>query len=600
MFRSISITKRICLYVFLTFGTLVLMAGLSFLMMDRIIDSGTDLAKKELLDAQRARIKDVTHASASGLARFTAGLPEEEQLRIIADYVEKSRFEDDKSGYFYVYKGTVCAAHPVQKQLIGKDLGTTADKNGVRYVAEFDRLVPQGGGFVDFIFPKPGAGDVFKLGYAEGIPGTPFWIGTGVYIDNVDRAEERLHTSMDALLQDTLRNFSLIFAALLLIGGAPVSYMLIVSITRPLNSITRLARSVADGNLDEVITPAGKDEISLLESALRDMVAALKKHILQAEEKSVAAEKSAKDAGVALEKANHATAEAQRKSEALLATAAKLEEVSSTMSSALSSLSSRIEQSDKHSSDAAHRLTEAATAMNEMNATVREVARNASETQRVSSETRQKAEDGEHVVENSLQCIQSVHQVSLELKDDMEKLNDHTRAIAHIMSVISDIADQTNLLALNAAIEAARAGEAGRGFAVVADEVRKLAEKTMASTQEVGSAVAAIQESAAKSSASVGKAVGQIEQATQLAVDSGNALKEIVSAAETTADEVRAIATASEEQSAASDEINQSITECNEMSGQIAAAMADAARSVADLAAQARNLTALVSDLKVA
>ena len=238
--------------------------------------------------------------------------------------------------------------------------------------------------------------------------------------------------------------------------------------------------------------------------------------------------------------------------------------------------------------------------MNEMNATVREVARNASETQRVSSETRQKAEDGEHVVENSLQCIQSVHQVSLELKDDMEKLNDHTRAIAHIMSVISDIADQTNLLALNAAIEAARAGEAGRGFAVVADEVRKLAEKTMASTQEVGSAVAAIQESAAKSSASVGKAVGQIEQATQLAVDSGNALKEIVSAAETTADEVRAIATASEEQSAASDEINQSITECNERSGQIAAAMADAARSVADLAAQARNLMELVSDLKVA
>ena len=436
MFRSITITKRICLYVFLTFGTLVLMAGLSFLMMDRIIDSGTDLAKKELLDAQRARIKDVTHASASGLARFTAGLPEEEQLRIIADYIEKSRFEDDKSGYFYVYKGTVCAAHPVQKQLIGKDLGTTADKNGVRYVAEFDRLVPQGGGFVDFIFPKPGAGDVFKLGYAEGIPGTPFWIGTGVYIDNVDRAEERLHTSMDALLQDTLRIFSLIFAALLLIGGAPVSYMLIVSITRPLNSITRLARSVADGNLDEVITPAGKDEISLLESALRDMVATLKKHIHQAEEKSVAAEKSAKDAGVALEKANHATAEAQKKSEALLATAAKLEEVSSNMSSALSSLSSRIEQSDKHSSDAAHRLTEAATAMNEMNATVREVARNASETQRVSSETRQKAEDGEHVVENSLQCIQSVHQVSLELKDDMEKLNDHTRAIAHIMSVI--------------------------------------------------------------------------------------------------------------------------------------------------------------------
>lgn len=600
MFRNITIMKRICLYVFLSFGTLIFMAGLAFFMMDRVIDSGTSRAKQELLDAQRARIKDVTHASASGIAKFTAGLPEDEQLRVIADYVEKSRFEDDKSGYFYVYKGTVCTAHPVQKNLIGKDLGTTADKNGVRYVAELNRAVASGGGFVDFIFPKPGAGDVFKLGYAEAIPGTPFWIGTGVYIDNVDRAEERLHSAMDALLEESFRLFGLIVAALLLLGGVPVSYVLIISITRPLNHITQLARSVADGNLDEVITPTGRDEVSLMESALRDMVAALKTHINHAEEKSAAAGESAREAGVALEKANRATEEAQQKSKTLLATAAKLEDVSSNISSALNSLSSRIEQSDKHAAVAAHRLTEAATAMNEMNATVQEVARNASETQRVSAETKQKAEEGEHVVESSLQCIQAVHQVSLELKDDMEKLNEHTRAISHIMSVISDIADQTNLLALNAAIEAARAGEAGRGFAVVADEVRKLAEKTMASTQEVGSAVAAIQESAANSSASVGKAVEQIEQATQLAIDSGHALKEIVSAAEVTADEVRAIATASEEQSASSDEINQSITECNEMSGQIAAAMADAAKSVTELAAQAQNLTALVGDLKVA
>ena len=574
------------------------MGGFSFFMMDRIIDSGTSLAKQELLDSQRARIKDVTHASATGIAKFTADLPEDAQLRIITDYVEKSRFEDDKSGYFYVYRGTVCVAHPVQKSLIGKDLGATTDKNGVRYVAELDRLATHGGGFVDFIFPKPGKGDVLKLGYAEGIPGTPFWIGTGVYIDDVNSAEELLHSAMNTLLRDSLRLFTLIFATILLVGCVPVSYILILSITRPLSHITQLARSVADGNLDEMIIPKGKDEVSLLESALRDMVSSLKKYIRQAEEKSIAAEESAKEAGIALEKANRAIEEAQKKSETLLATAIKLEEVSSSMSTALASLSSRIEQSDKYSAVAAQRLTEAATAMNEMNATVQEIARNASNSQNVSTETKQKAEDGEQVVESSLQCIQLVHQVSLELQDNMETLNEHTRSITHIMLVISDIADQTNLLALNAAIEAARAGEAGRGFAVVADEVRKLAEKTMASTQEVGGAITAIQESVANSSASVGKAVDQIEQATQLAINSGHALKEIVSAAEVTVDEVRSIATACEEQSATSDEINQSITKCNEMSGQIAGAMTVAAKRLSELTALAQNLTVLVHELR--
>lgn len=600
MLRHITIAKRILLYVFCVFGTIFVMAGLSFVMMNDVILSGTSLAKKELLDSQRARIKDVTHSAASGVAMLAAGLPEPEQLRIITDFVEKSRFEGDGSGYFYVYKGTVNVAHPVQKNLIGKDLGATEDKDGVRYVSKLNEAVGKGGGFVSFLFPKPGAGDVFKLGYAEAIPGTPFWIGTGVYIDNVDKAEEGLHSSMNSLLWSTLRKFGLILLAMLLFGGLPVSYLLVISIIRPLSRITKQARSVADGNLDEEISPTGKDEVASLEYALRDMINTLKNHILHAEEKSKHAEEAARNAEAALDKANFATEEAQSKSRAILAAAEKLESVGDVVSTASASLSSKIEESDKHAAVAAQRLTEAATAMNEMNATVQEVARNASEAQRISAETKQKAEAGEQVVEDSLRCIQSVHQVSLELKTDMGQLNEHARAINHIMSVISDIADQTNLLALNAAIEAARAGEAGRGFAVVADEVRKLAEKTMASTHEVGNAVAAIQESADKSSASVGKAVVQIEEATQLAMNSGHALEEIVAAAEATADQVRAIATASEEQSATSDEINQSIIECNEMSNQIAEAMADATTRVSELATQAQDLTTLVREMKVA
>ncbi len=301
-----------------------------------------------------------------------------------------------------------------------------------------------------------------------------------------------------------------------------------------------------------------------------------------------------------MRKAEAAGQEAQAKAQALLTVAGKLEEVGNVVSSASTELSTQIEQSDRGAGEAAQRLSEAATAMNEMNATVQEVARNASSASSASADTKEKAEAGAQVVERSLRRIESVHQVSLGLKEDMGQLNEHARSIDQIMGVISDIADQTNLLALNAAIEAARAGEAGRGFAVVADEVRKLAEKTMASTHDVGNAIKAIQESTAKSTASVDNAVAQIEEATQFANESGRALEEIVATAEVTADQVNAIATASEEQSAASEEINHSILECNDMSRQIAEAMAEAAKAVSDLAGQTQELTELIREMKTA
>ena len=335
-------------------------------------------------------------------------------------------------------------------------------------------------------------------------------------------------------------------------------------------------------------------------ASIVEMVTALKRNIENAQRESENAREQSRKAQEAMAQAEAASKEAQAKTEAMLVAADKLEQVGSVVSSASTELSAQIEQSDRGAAESAQRLSEAATAMNEMNATVQEVAKNAGSASSASAETKEKAEAGAQVVEKAVHSIEQVHQMSLELKEDMTQLNEHAQDITRIMGVISDIADQTNLLALNAAIEAARAGEAGRGFAVVADEVRKLAEKTMASTNDVGNAIKAIQESTAKSMTGVDNAVERIGEATELASQSGAALEEIVATVEATADQVNAIATASEEQSAASEEINQSIVQVNDMSRQTAEAMAEAAKAVSDLAAQAQGLTNLIQELKEA
>ena len=360
--------------------------------------------------------------------------------------------------------------------------------------------------------------------------------------------------------------------------------------------LNAIARRVVDGdyNIDD-----GGKKLGVY-GAIVDMVAALKNHIESAQRESENAREQSAKAQEAMQQAEAASREAQSKAEAMLAAADKLEQVGSVVSSASTQLSAQIEQSDRGAAESASRLSEAATAMNEMNATVQEVARNAGSASAASAETREKAEAGARVVEKTVHNIEEVHQLSLTLKEDMTQLNEHAQDITRIMGVISDIADQTNLLALNAAIEAARAGEAGRGFAVVADEVRKLAEKTMSSTNDVGNAIKAIQESTAKSMTGVDNAVERIGEATELANQSGQALQEIVATVEATGDQVNAIATASEEQSAASEEINQSIVQVNDMSRQTAEAMGEAAKAVSDLAAQAQGLTNLIQELKQA
>ncbi len=378
-----------------------------------------------------------------------------------------------------------------------------------------------------------------------------------------------------------------------------ILWLFAAGLVRPLRLAAAYAEKVADGDFSHSLSIRQRDETGVLADALTRMVQNLKKMIGQAEDKSKeAAEEAARarEAVAEAEEARRQAADAQKQGK--LDAAAQIEDVVGTVTSASEQLARQIDQSRIGADEQRQLAGETATAMEEMNATVLEVARNASEAADGTHSAREKAQDGASVVRQVIEAIGAVQERATALKTNMGDLGQQADGIGTIINVISDIADQTNLLALNAAIEAARAGEAGRGFAVVADEVRKLAEKTMTATREVGEAIRSIQSGARSSIEGVEDASKAVDQATELAGRSGDVLEEIVSIVESSADQVRSIATASEQQSAASEEINRAVENINRISGDTAEAMEEATRAVSELAGEAERLSRLVDDLK--
>ena len=282
----------------------------------------------------------------------------------------------------------------------------------------------------------------------------------------------------------------------------------------------------------------------------------------------------------------------------ILTVAEQASEISERVAAASEEIAAQVEQISRGAEIQRSRMESTATAMTEMNSTVLEVANNAGQAAEQSDNTRNKAEDGSTLVKSVVDSINLVAESSEAMQKNMEELGHQAENIGEVMTVISDIADQTNLLALNAAIEAARAGEAGRGFAVVADEVRKLAEKTMAATQEVASSITSIQQSTSISIEEVNKTGERVVQATDLASSSGEALHEIVDLATSSSNVVASIATAAEEQSAASEEINQAIEEISRIVAETSEGIMQSSEAVQELSRMAQELRSMMDELR--
>ncbi|MFP5259416.1 MAG: methyl-accepting chemotaxis protein [Acidobacteriota bacterium] len=363
-----------------------------------------------------------------------------------------------------------------------------------------------------------------------------------------------------------------------------------------LRQCMEFAAAVAKGDLGRRLTIASGDELQTLGEALTSMSGSIKANLDEAQAKGAEAMAQAERASTALEEARQAHQQAEAaKSQGLLLAAERVQGVMHALTDVAEQLSREITTVTASVEEQERRTTETATAMEEMNATVLEVARNAAAASTKANDARSQAVDGSAVVEKSLAAISRVDAVSREVKAGMDQLGDKAQAIGAIMNVISDIADQTNLLALNAAIEAARAGEAGRGFAVVADEVRKLAEKTMAATKEVGDSIGAIQAGTRESMAKADEATRAVGNATELAGASETALRQIVALVDETSNQVQGIATAAEEQSATSEQINRAEEAVSRLSSEIAQGMRESAGVVEDLSRQVDALEELVA-----
>jgi len=317
----------------------------------------------------------------------------------------------------------------------------------------------------------------------------------------------------------------------------------------PLRQLTDFTACI--GTEKEADTCAGNftGELSVLRNALVDMIHNLHVAMDELKDKERLAESSLAEAREASGRAEAALDEAEHaRQQGMFDAASSLKGVAEKIDVATKSLNDKIDEVSRGASMQREYNDEAVENLRRLEDASRVIAESSTQAADDADLARETAQRGAATVEEVVAAIGAVQEGTDRMKTSIDELNHRADGIAQILTLINDIADQTNLLALNAAIEAARAGEAGRGFAVVADEVRKLAEKTMHATTEVGEAVQAIQEGTARTLKDMEQAGSAVSRSTELAGGAGQALKEIVDIVAQTSSRVRPFVDLAEEQ----------------------------------------------------
>jgi methyl-accepting chemotaxis protein len=509
--------------------------------------------KAQMLEDREAKVRNLVEVAHGTLAFYDKearegrmALPDAQKAA--ASAIGTMRY--DKVEYFWIHDlKHIMVMHPIKPELNGKALDQLKDKNGKLFFQEMNKVVASSGsGFVEYLWPKPGSEEgVPKISFVMGFQPWGWVVGSGIYVDDVE-AKFR----SDAVKMGIWG---------LAIGGfiAISLFLLSSNIIRTLGGDPSVAsavtRRIAAGDLATPVNCRPGDNDSLLanigtmQETLRSMIATITRN---AQQVASAAEQLLK-------------------------------------------ASEEVAVSAGHQSDAASSM---AASVEEMAVSIDQVRENANEAHGISQDAGNISEEGAAVIHSAANEMRKISEAVQSSSQIVEELGRQSVQITSIVNTIKEIADQTNLLALNAAIEAARAGEQGRGFAVVADEVRKLAERTSHSTTEITDMVAKIQSGTRNAVTSMQAGVSQVSSGVELANQAGDSINRIRDGALRVTDVVNGISDSISEQSMAGNEIAQKLETIAQMSEESAVAVRHTANAARQLQSLSVSLHEAVAQFK--